>query len=191
MNQQEYNNFEKLNDGFIASFFFLQELANLLQAKRPRRILEVGVGMGTIPYSVRQFKDKFEYVGTETLDLCIDRLKINAPFVRLFKDVSEVSGKFDLIIVDGRDKNTNNLPSMLNEKGLILVENDRRGQVEIIKNSTNREHVNYRKRPFSFYKQAGYTAMYFEPGMKEYFIYAYFASLYWVKSHIAFALGPL
>ena len=191
MTTKDYQEFEKLNDGYIASFFFLQELTNLIQAKRPRRILEVGVGMGTIPYSVRQFKDTFEYVGTEMLGLCIDRLKINAPFVHLFKDVSEVGGKFDLIIVDGRDKDTNKLPSMLNKKGLILVENDRRGQVEIIQNSTSRKYVNYRKRPFSLHKAAGYTVFIFEPGLRDHVSFVIGWTAYKIKTHTAFWINRL
>jgi hypothetical protein len=191
MNQQEYNNFEKLNDGYIASFFFLQELTKLITERHPKRILEVGVGMGTIPYSVREFKDTFEYVGTEMLVFCIDRLKINAPFVHLFKDVSEIGGKFDLIIVDGRDKDTNKLPSMLNEKGLLLVENDRRGQVEIIQNSTNRRYVNYRKRPFSLHKAAGYTVFIFEPGLLDYVRFVIGWASYKIKTHTAFWINRL
>jgi len=90
MDIKEYTEFSAKNDGFIASLFFLREFENLVRKRRPKRILEVGIGMGTIPYFVRHFKDTFEYVGTEIVDACIERLKINAPFVKLFKTIKEV-----------------------------------------------------------------------------------------------------
>jgi len=187
MNQHEYNEFEKLNDGYIASFFFLRKFANLIKMNRPKRIL----GMGTIPYSVSGLRHTFEYVGTEMLDFCKDRLKINAPFVRLYKDVSEVSGKFDLIVVDGRDKDTNKLPSMLNRNGIILVEADRREQVETIKRSATRKYVVYRKRPFSLHKSPGYTIFRFDPGILDYIDFIAGWTWYKIKTHSAFWINRL
>lgn len=130
MNLQEYKEYDTLNDGAICSFYFLEQLEKLFRKYQFKRILEIGVGMGTMPHFLRH--ERFEeWVGTESLDFCIEHLKVNAPYVKHNNDISTVKGTFDLIIVDGRD-NLTNIPEMINKRGIILVEGNRGEQVKEI-----------------------------------------------------------
>ncbi|MDP3735439.1 MAG: hypothetical protein Q8R39_03360 [bacterium] len=118
MTKTEYEEYQKTNGDYaIASLFFLNELKNIVRSEKPRRILEVGVGVGTIPYGIREFQNTFEYVGTENFEPCIERLRENAPFVIHERFIKETKGAFDLIIVDGQDADTHGLPQRLRRGG--------------------------------------------------------------------------
>jgi hypothetical protein len=189
--QKEYEEYEKANGDYaIASLFFLNELREIIRRERPGRILEVGVGVGTIPYAVREFQDTLEYVGTEAFEPCIERLGVHAPFVVHARCVRETEGWFDLIIVDGRDEDTHTLPERLRESGVILVENDRRDQVALIREAARRRRfVSFRKRPFSLDKAAGYTIFLFEPTAVDYVRFVTGWAWYQFKTHLQFQLN--
>jgi hypothetical protein len=193
MTKQEYEAYEKINGDYaIASLFFLNELRNIIKREKSARILEVGVGTGTVPYSLRDIKDSFEYVGTENFKLCIERLRRQAPFIIHKKFVREVNGLFDLIIVDGQDTETHRLVKRLKSGGIIVVENDRRSQVEILEKSCKkRKFLAHRKRPFSLHKSAGYTIFYFEPSPLDYWRFLTGWSWYKFKTHLQFRINKL
>jgi len=80
---------------------------------------------------------------------------------------------------------------MLNKNGIILVEADRRDQVEIIKSFVKRKFVHYRKRPFSLRKSPGYTSFIFEPSLSEYLNAKFMHCWYLLKSKTQMTINQI
>ncbi|MDT0688597.1 hypothetical protein RM549_02305 [Salegentibacter sp. F188] len=109
-----------------------------------KRILEVGVGIGTISGSLIKFSKEegldIKFTGTEANDFCLSQIPNNLGQNRsqldLYPEVSAIplQQKFDLIIIDGSEQNLREVKQKMIPGGIILIEGDRKDQVEIIKN---------------------------------------------------------
>ncbi|MDT0676793.1 hypothetical protein [Autumnicola musiva] len=127
----------------IVSEFALFHILNLVKKYGFKRILEVGVGIGTISGSLIKFsKEKgfdIEFIGTEANDFCLSQIPKNLgenfSKMNLYPEVSALSSKkkYDLIIVDGSEQNLKEIKRKMVPGGIVVIEGDRKDQVEIIK----------------------------------------------------------
>ncbi len=127
----------------IASEFALKKLNEIIHNFKVKSILELGLGIGSISYSVLEFSSKInnpvKYIGTESNDFCLsvlpNYLKLHFNKIRIFEKLDDVPAtqKFDLVIIDGKEENLIKLKNLMSEKGIIVIEGDRLPQLEMIK----------------------------------------------------------
>ena len=128
----------------IATEFAMKVILTIVDDYKAKNILEMGVGIGAIAYSVLEFakvnKKEFNYVGTEANEFCLkvlpEYLKDYYPKIKIIAGVSDVSDEesFELIIIDGKDDNINKVEKIISKNGIIIIEGDRQPQLAIIKN---------------------------------------------------------
>ena len=79
--EQQYQKFSRADGSqYIASEYALYRILKLVQKFKPAKILEVGVGIGTISDSIlKAYKDAYkpEVYGTENNEFCLSRLPKN------------------------------------------------------------------------------------------------------------------
>lgn len=124
----------------IANLFAIEKILDIVEFNSPKRILEVGLGIGSISYSIIDYlshkKTSFEYFGTEANDFCLDELrknlKDNYSKINLFQNIEKVNTqkKFDLIIIDGADNSIENINNLIADNGIIFIEGDRKYQLD-------------------------------------------------------------
>ena len=95
----------------IASEFALKLITKFVKSYRPKNILELGLGIGSISYAILHHSNstnqKINYVGTEANEFCLEvlpkYLKEYYSEVTIFKTLDNVLNpeKFDFIIIDG------------------------------------------------------------------------------------------
>jgi len=127
----------------IASEFALKIILKIIKIYKPIRILELGLGIGSISYSVLEFakmnNQKINYFGTEKNEFCLNALSkyLKEYFlqVQIFSSLQEVpiSEKFELVIIDGSDENIKKVESIISKHGIIIIEGDRMPQLNIIR----------------------------------------------------------
>jgi protein-L-isoaspartate O-methyltransferase len=109
---------------FIASPFAIDELSKLVIGKRPKRVLEVGAGIGTLTYVLCRLKEQcpFELVSVEWNDFCLGELakNVDGEFT-LVNSMDDASGEFDLIVIDGGSQDPR-FVSALATRGVIFIE---------------------------------------------------------------------
>ncbi len=95
----------------IASEFALAHVSAVLVQEKPKRVLEIGAGIGTITNFLLDHPHQVDHITTtENNEFCIAQFKANLSEndngrTRLVTDLSELSGKtqpFDLFILDGQ-----------------------------------------------------------------------------------------
>lgn len=127
---------------YIASEYALYQILKMVKIYRPKRILEVGVGIGTISSTVLDLNKErvleMEVFGTEANDFCVEQIEKNIMPKEnffLYKDLSQLPDqlKFDFIIVDGAEDRLKSLKERINPSAIIVVEGDRQDQTETIK----------------------------------------------------------
>lgn len=139
-----YRKFSKLNGNeHIASLYAIEKLLDIVKINRPNKILEVGLGIGSISYSIIDYlsrkEDKFEYFGTEANEFCLRELPKNLEShysrLKLFSSLSHIdrTNKFDLIIIDGSDSSIEKLQDLITENGVVFIEGDRKGQQNLLR----------------------------------------------------------
>ncbi len=111
----------------IVSEFALKNILHLIKKFNVKKILEIGVGIGTISGSIIKFSEKenlnIEVFGTEANEFCLRKTPTNLgehfDKLNLYEDLSEIqtSEFFDLIIVDGAENNLENVRSLINPNG--------------------------------------------------------------------------
>lgn len=125
----------------IASEFALNKLLEVTRIFKTRSILEIGLGIGTIVHLLLEnILTISDYYGTEPNDFCREQLKINLSpetFNRLvlvdnFNELQHRSLEFDLVIVDGKSFDLNDLKSHLSKHAIIAIEGDRQPQVDVL-----------------------------------------------------------
>lgn len=170
----------------IASEFAILKMQEIIRNSEAKKILEVGLGIGSISGSLLKINPDLRYYGTESNQFCLNALKKNlgAQYqrLRLFKNVTELPEeiKFDLIIIDAHDENLIGLTSKLSPSGIIIIEGDRKFQNKILINQLphslfvhcislkkNREYS-----PFGKYNwQGGVKIIFSNPTRKQYRIW--------------------
>jgi hypothetical protein len=123
--------------GYIASGFALGRIVDLVERRRPERILEVGSGIGTITTAVLEARDRAGtsglHVAVEDVPFCLEQFAANladrAAEVVVVPRAADVvaavgSVRFDLVIVDGGDPD-----DLLPEERHTFTEADRAAEV--------------------------------------------------------------
>lgn len=126
----------------IAGVYGLEVILNMVHKNKPKNILEVGLGIGAIVYSILKFSEernlKNTYFGTESNAFCLEQLQVNLgenfSKLNLFKSISEVptTDKFDFIIIDGSDEHTDTVKNIISKNGVIFIEGYRMSQVKTL-----------------------------------------------------------
>lgn len=83
---ENYKNFcFKEGSDYIASEFALETILKLIDKFKPKKILELGMGIGSVSDTILKFKNlndlNFEYFGTESNEFCLEQLKKNVDFL--------------------------------------------------------------------------------------------------------------
>jgi len=94
----------------IASAFALAYLAALLRERKPRSVLELGAGIGTVTWALLAHPAGVErVVATEDVPFCLDQLEHNLDqemknrlhIITKSEEFASVQGPFELLIIDG------------------------------------------------------------------------------------------
>lgn len=175
----------------IASEHAIGELIKIIKRKKPKKILELGSGIGTLTYTILAslynfFGKEFSYTfyTVENNKLCIEQFKKN---LKDFKDkyilINDIPGlysqgiQFDLIVIDAGgnlqgDMGKINIENMVERQGIIFIEGYRRYQREMIKNwYADRDYISVNIRAADRFirwkdaliKNKGYWLFQFEP----------------------------
>ena len=104
----EFSNYE--GSQHIAKEHSIFRVLQLIKKEKPKNILEIGLGIGTIYSSVRSFSEEINYYGTETNEFCLNSLKKNLPKhffskLRILESVEDITSniKFDIILRSRHD----------------------------------------------------------------------------------------
>lgn len=147
----------------IASEFALSSINNLIDKFGIKSVLELGLGIGSICYSIHRHSEQnnihIRYAGTESNAFCLEALpeylKSYFNTVELYSNLDQIPKEksFDLIIIDGKEDNLEQVKSLLTKHGIVLIEGDRLQQLEIIRKTF--PSSNY-ARIISLYKNPDY-----------------------------------
>lgn len=127
----------------IASEFALSFVNNLIGKFQIKSVLELGLGIGSICYSVHEFCNRnamnIKYIGTESNPFCLSVLPkyLNKYFktIEIHPNLKHVpkGHRFDLVIVDGQEESLEKVSSLTAQQGIVLIEGDRLPQLEVIR----------------------------------------------------------
>ncbi|CAL65553.1 SAM-dependent methyltransferase [Christiangramia forsetii] len=175
---------------YICSEYALSRVLKIIKIFRPERILEVGLGIGTISDSIlKAFSNNYypEVYGTERNDFCLNQLpkNIGKDFKKLkvYHSMQEIPEDicFDLIIIDGKESDLKSLQKNLKNNAIIIIEGDRKDQTQLLKNIfsgskfvhsiTSKKNNSYSNRSSDHF-QGGLKIIFVNPNLKQ--------NLYWV-----------
>ncbi len=133
---------KKEGNEFIASVFAIEKLLEQVQKSKPKTIIELGVGIGTLPFAVNAFlgenASKVTYYGTEANDFCrnqiplnLNHLSINFQLLHSFEEIN-ANVRAELIIIDGKFDKMELLKKYASENAVFFIEGDRTTQVQEI-----------------------------------------------------------
>ncbi|MFD1614960.1 hypothetical protein [Gelatiniphilus marinus] len=127
----EFSNYE--GSQHIASEFSIFKTLEIIKKNNVKNILEVGLGIGTIPSAVSTcFGNNINYTGTEANPFCLESLKRNLSFknIKVYSSLNQIdlSQKQELVIVDGKDVELGKVSKLISEHGIIMIEGDRKNQ---------------------------------------------------------------
>ncbi len=162
---------------YVASGFALGLVVELLERRRPRSILEVGAGIGTLTATVAETLDRLgerstRHVAVEEIPFCLDQLAANlgdrldrVVVVPFAAEAPPDVPAFDLVVIDG-GATTDLLPedrhrwtaaderaevacwmARLAPGALVVVENERLAQRSHIEAEATRAYVHEQVRP--------------------------------------------
>ncbi len=169
---------------YIASEYALYRILKIIEKFKPKAILEVGVGIGTISDSIIKANFDFqpEVYGTEKNEFCLDHLYKNMESsynaLYLYSDIQFVPGalKADLIIIDGKEEALVSLKEKMNDKCIVIIEGDREEQVQLLATTLEnylyvhsvsiRKNKIYSNRP-NDELQGGVKIFFVKPNLKE------------------------
>jgi hypothetical protein len=127
----------------IASEYALFTLLKLCKRHKVTSVLEIGLGIGCIVDTIQKYYaqsgNQIFYSGTENNNFCLKALRENVndiDSVKIYETIMDVPNdhKYDLLIIDGGDKNLEYVNKLINDKGIIYIEGFRGSQIEAIKN---------------------------------------------------------
>jgi hypothetical protein len=168
----------------IASEFALSFINKLIGKFQIKSVLELGLGIGSICYSIHDFSKKnaieMRYTGTESNPFCLGVLPVylkdyfNA--LEVYSNLDQIPNdkNFDLVIIDGQEENLNKVKTLIAKHGVIVIEGDRLPQLEIIRKTFHK--ANY-VRVISLYKNPDYgpfSSIYWCGGVQLVFIHPTF-----------------
>jgi hypothetical protein len=179
----------------IASEYAIEKINGLVEKFRVKRILEVGLGIGSISgilLAVNRNKPDLDYTGTEANYFCLKALPQNLKedYRRLiiYSDLTEIppDKKFNLIIIDGKDHNLQAVKNLISENGILAIEGDRMQQQDSLQEFfPNHKYVHCISRE----KNKSYSpfpAAHWQGGLKIIFINpTVFQKLWWLWERIS------
>jgi predicted O-methyltransferase YrrM len=141
--EQIYSRFKaRSGSDFIASAEAIAGLQSIIGTYRPRSVLEIGSGIGTLTFAIVETYralgvDDDQFATVENNDFCVRQLRANLARelhrVRMFDDIGGVAGqRFDLIIIDGGAEQDGRFAELLAAGGIIFVEGFRAPQRSLI-----------------------------------------------------------
>lgn len=177
----------------IASEYAIRKLAELIALFKAKRILEIGLGIGSISGTILDlYKEKsIYYSGTEDNPFCLQALSENLKEVEgnldLYPNIEAIPKKnsFDLIIIDGKDQHLKMIKKLLTSNGIIVIEGDRLPQQEVLEDlfpSHKLVHAisaskNHSKSPFPSQSwQGGVKIIFADPNTAQ--------TLWWIKEKV-------
>lgn len=177
----------------IASEYAITKIIELIRHFKPKKVLEVGLGIGSVSGTILQVFDdnKLELSGTERNEFCLKALNRNLEGdyerLKIFPDLRsvEVNSRFDMIIIDGSDENLELVENYISDMGIIIVEGDRKDQIQVLrKNFPSHSYVhsismekNHELAPFSSESwQGGLKIIFIKPGIRQ--------IIWWLKERI-------
>lgn len=179
-----YNLFKaKPGSQHIAKAHCLAGIIKYVRMRRAKNILELGIGIGTIPFALKLAKEsgeiphEFNYCGTEKTQSCVDAFRKNIPgyedFINHFTEFAEIPRAclFDFIIVDGKDGNLRQILNLLAHRGTIIVEGGRNPQLKSIQETAKadgRKCLRSSEIVFSAGHFGGYSVHFFDPNFFDY-----------------------
>lgn len=170
----------------IASEFAILKIQEIIEKAETKRILEVGLGIGSIAGSLLKVNPDLEYWGTEFNDFCLDALEKNLGShyqrLKLFKSITDLPKevKFDLMIIDAHDENLVHLSNKISQSGIIIIEGDREVQQNFLLSHFPRSlyvhcislKKNRPESPFcSKSWQGGIKVIFVDPTTRDYFVW--------------------
>lgn len=178
---------------FIASEYALYCILKIIQKFEPYRILEVGVGIGTISDSICKvgFSYRPKIYGTESNEFCLEQLSKNMgnyfSELLLYPNIQSLPDGIvmDLVIIDGKEKELESLRKKMSERCIILVEGDRKEQVQKLRSlfpkhkfatmvSVQKNSVYSKKNPDEF--KGGLKLLFVNPDFFQY--------MFWIRTKI-------
>lgn len=127
----------------IAGLFALEKILDIIDVNKPKTILEVGLGIGSISYTILKQADNSDtqvtYHGTEANEFCLNALKQNLgkyyQSVNIYKDIETLNSKekYDFVIIDGSDDSIEYIKDLINPNGVIFIEGGRANQTNKMK----------------------------------------------------------
>jgi len=137
----------KEGNEYIATVPALDGIGNLVKKSACKNILEVGIGIGTIPYFVSQLLEQgnlpvnaITYYGTEDHEYCINQFQKNLEglspkllFTHIVKlDEIPAGVQFDFVVIDGGDLALQSIRDHVHSRTIIMVEGDRKTQRNVL-----------------------------------------------------------
>ncbi len=136
----------------IATPISMEALFCILKSNRPKKILEIGGGIGTLSYLILKNSDSQLDI-IENLDFCIKELEKNLEGINkkynLIKsyDIDLLNDNYDLVVVDGGKKDfTYLITNKLSNKGVIYIDGNRQEQRSVLRKGLKNKYIfNIRK----------------------------------------------
>lgn len=168
----------------IASEYAIRKLNQIIYKFNVNNVLEVGLGIGAVANSLLSEHKNLDYWGTEENAFCLRSLQnnLNSNFQRLkvFPTLSHLpQEKFDLIIIDGKDKGLEKISYLINKNGIICIEGDRLPQQKSLLNYFPKHRFVH---SISLNKNGGYSpfpATHWQGGLKIIFIKPDIGQMLW------------
>lgn len=134
---------EKEGNQHIAGLYAIQKILSLIKENRPQRILEVGLGIGSISYAILTYHKENNlnviYDGTEANEFCLSQLEPNLQDLysqlNIYSDIHSINHnhKYDFVIIDGTDHSIDLIKDRINPQGVIFIEGHRLSQTNKMK----------------------------------------------------------
>lgn len=171
----------------IASEFALLKILQLIKENKISSILEVGSGIGTVPFAIHKaFKKKVLYTGIEDNDFCLKSLASNIDInsTKIYNNLNSdiLNERYDLVIIDGKLSNFKILKTILSKNAIIVIEGDRsvqqKGVSEIFPKAKFVHLISAKKNRYEGvfnpnHWQGGLKVFYKNPNIKQ--------LVYWIK----------
>lgn len=180
---------------YIASEFALYTILKLIKRFKIERILEVGLGIGSISDTVlkyaREERKEIIYFGTEKNDFCLRQLQKNVQhydYINLFDELSNIPNiSFDLIIIDGLDESLNEIKNFTSPHCILFVEGGRSDQTILLKELFPQHlYVNVisleKNKPYAH--GGGLTSSYVGGGQLIFIMPTFAMKIFWVKQKL-------